>query len=145
MDTHLSCCHVKDKLGYGREHRSGIYRYPYSYGSNNVPVEKELGISVFTRHTKDKKPVLSIEDERFLNIVQEFCQNEQKELGCSPTIHITHTMPTKQLWSSSLSSLLLVLHTGQKSWNERAEGTLFPREHTAALVHRYIYWALCIF
>lgn len=84
MDTPLSCCHVKDKLGYGREHRSGIYRCPYSYGSNNVPVEKELGISVFTRHTKDKKPVLSIEDERFLNVVQEFCQNEQKSCSHHP-------------------------------------------------------------
>lgn len=65
-------------MGYGREHRSGIYPCPYSYGSINVPVEKELGISVFTRHTKDKKPVLSFEDKRFLNVVQEFCQNEQK-------------------------------------------------------------------
>ncbi|XP_061663174.1 uncharacterized protein LOC133493623 [Syngnathoides biaculeatus] len=73
--NHIS---VRERVGYGGEHRQSTSAQLTTYPASGVTAKDKLGRDVFAKTEDDNKPALSFEDETFLEIMEaEFKRDEQ--------------------------------------------------------------------
>ncbi|XP_074501591.1 uncharacterized protein LOC141773627 isoform X2 [Sebastes fasciatus] len=91
--NHIS---VKERVGYGGEHRHCTPTHLSNCPASGVPAKDKLGQVVLVRTKNDNKPALSFEDETFLEIMQAEVQRDEQNYWIAnrsvPASTLTDTM-----------------------------------------------------
>lgn len=108
---------VKERAGYGGEHRHCLPTLQSSCPASDVPAEDKLGQDVFVRTEDDNKPALSFEDEKFLEIMQAEFQRDEQNSWIAP---LPFKSPRPRL-PNNRAQALSRLHSLQRTLNKNPQ------------------------